>query len=95
MSEFFRGIKNIFKSKPLYNLKKYSVEDVKVHDSKESCWVIVNKNVYDVTKLLNSHSGGFRVLFSYAASDATEAFEKHHNNKHKTILNTYLIGYIG
>ncbi|GAA5978153.1 hypothetical protein JCM21900_004312, partial [Sporobolomyces salmonicolor] len=39
-------------------IKEYSLEEVKQHNSKDDCWVVVNGRVLDVTKFLPDHPGG-------------------------------------
>ncbi|KAH8680960.1 FMN-dependent dehydrogenase-domain-containing protein, partial [Xylariales sp. PMI_506] len=55
--------------------------------SRESCWVIINGIVYDLTSFLDSHPAGPAVILRYAGRDATAAFEPLHP---KGILETYL-----
>jgi L-lactate dehydrogenase (cytochrome) len=40
--------------------------EVARHNSRDSCWIIVKGNVYDVTDYLDSHPGGNRILLNYA-----------------------------
>lgn len=35
-----------------------SLEDVKAHNSRESCWVVIENHVWNVTDFLTSHPGG-------------------------------------
>ena len=35
-----------------------SAQQVTEHNSRESCWVIVSGEVYDVTEFLDDHPGG-------------------------------------
>ena len=37
-------------------LKTYSLEDVKKHNTPESCWFVIHDKVYDVTAFLNDVS---------------------------------------
>ncbi|PHH62235.1 hypothetical protein CDD81_7295 [Ophiocordyceps australis] len=48
------------------------------HSSKESCWVIVHGNAYDVTEFLPEHPGGPAVILKYAGKDATQEYEPIH-----------------
>lgn len=44
----------------------YTMEEVEQHDSKESCWFVVDGKVYDATPFLKEHPGGSKegVLFA-------------------------------
>lgn len=55
-----------------------TVEEVSKHNSEDDCWIIVDDNVYDVTKFLHEHPGGKRVLLKKAGSDATKEFHSLH-----------------
>lgn len=46
------------------------------HKTKDSCWVLVDSKVYDVTKYLEEHPGGAEILLKYAGKDATAEFAK-------------------
>ncbi|KAF8342840.1 FMN-dependent dehydrogenase-domain-containing protein [Cantharellus anzutake] len=48
------------------------------HNSRESCWIIVHGNVYDVTEFLDEHPGGSKIILKYAGKDATEEYEPIH-----------------
>ncbi|KAG7091170.1 hypothetical protein E1B28_010222 [Marasmius oreades] len=52
----------------------FSLEDVAVHNNRDSCWVIINQQVYDVTEFLPEHPGGFSIILKYAGRDATRAY---------------------
>jgi L-lactate dehydrogenase (cytochrome) len=45
-----------------------------MHTSHESCWVIVNGYVYDITYFLDAHPGGATVLLKMAGKDATYTY---------------------
>lgn len=40
---------------------KYSLEEVRKHNGKSSCWLVIHENVYDVTKFMEEVSGDFNV----------------------------------
>lgn len=40
--------------------------DVAKHDSADSCWVIIEGHVYDVTDFLNEHPGGAQSILRLA-----------------------------
>jgi len=52
--------------------------DVAKHNSKESCWVVVNNQVLDVTNFLKDHPGGELAILTFAGRDATEEFNMIH-----------------
>lgn len=43
-----------------------SDQEVAKHDTRNSCWVVVEGNVYDVTGFLESHPGGVSSILKYA-----------------------------
>ncbi|EPQ58989.1 hypothetical protein GLOTRDRAFT_54623 [Gloeophyllum trabeum ATCC 11539] len=51
--------------------KYVSYQDVQKHKSKDSCWVIIEGQVYDTTPILDTHPGGSRAILKYAGEDAT------------------------
>lgn len=51
---------------------------VQNHTSKESCWVILYGNVWDVTDFLPSHPGGANIILKLAGKDATEEYDPIH-----------------
>ncbi|KAG8814621.1 Cytochrome b2, mitochondrial precursor [Serendipita sp. 399] len=55
-----------------------SYEEVKRHNTAESCWVIINGVVYDVTEFLDLHPGGRHVILKAAGTDATRLFTPIH-----------------
>lgn len=48
------------------------------HTSKESCWVILYGNVYDVTDFLADHPGGSKIILKLAGKDCTEEYDPIH-----------------
>ncbi|TKA55417.1 hypothetical protein B0A53_02341 [Rhodotorula sp. CCFEE 5036] len=52
--------------------------EVAKHADKDSLWVIVNGNAYDLTEFAPEHPGGMGILLKYAGKDATEAYEPIH-----------------
>ncbi|KAL6246963.1 hypothetical protein RBB50_006270 [Rhinocladiella similis] len=53
-------------------------DEVAIHDSASSCWVIIGGNCYDVTDMINDHPGGRDAILRYAGKDATEDFTPIH-----------------
>jgi cytochrome b involved in lipid metabolism len=55
--------------------------------------VILDNNVYDVTKYLRFHPGGSRLILQVAGKDATADFLAiHHSKKARRLLDTYWVG---
>lgn len=52
--------------------------EIEKHTSKESCWVVISGQVYDLSGFLAEHPGGARAILKVAGTDATEEFELIH-----------------
>eukprot|EP00913_Durusdinium_trenchii_P000667 g620.t1 len=46
----------------------------RTHNKADDAWIIVDGDVYDVTKFAGVHPGGTQILLEYAGKDATEDF---------------------
>ena len=53
-------------------------EEVKIHNTKKSCWVIVSGKVYDITSFIDSHPGGAAAILRWAGKDGTKEYEIFH-----------------
>jgi cytochrome b involved in lipid metabolism len=49
----------------------YSREQVSKHNKRGDIWIIINDNVYDLSKFQKIHPGGSKILAIYAGQDAT------------------------
>ena len=58
--------------------KTYTAAQVAKHSSASSCWTIVGKNVYDVTKYVAKHPGGASVIKSMCGKDGSAMFRGQH-----------------
>jgi len=78
------------------SLKFYSLKEVEVHNSKESCWSVIRGNVYDLTSWISNHPGGEKAILKICGKDGTQLFEKQHGGKEKPekILSQFEIGKI-
>jgi len=73
-------------------LNIFTEEEIAEHCTKDSLWMIIKDNVYDITAYVSSHPGGERALLKFAGRDGTENVE-YHSPKMLQILNsTYFIG---
>lgn len=55
-----------------------SLQEVRQHNTKEDCWVVIHDKAYDVTDFVDQHPGGAQVILKYAGKDATKAFDPIH-----------------
>ncbi|CAE8603931.1 unnamed protein product [Polarella glacialis] len=51
-----------------------TMEEVAKHSTPQDAWIVVNGDVYDVTKFAKVHPGGGGLLLEYAGKDASEDF---------------------
>uniref|UniRef100_A0A803Y714 Cytochrome b5 heme-binding domain-containing protein n=1 Tax=Meleagris gallopavo TaxID=9103 RepID=A0A803Y714_MELGA len=78
-------------------LQLFTWEEVRIRNgrgpSKEQ-WLVIDRNVYDVSNFSGRHPGGSRVIGHYAGQDATDAFVAFHSDKAlvKKYLKSLLIG---
>ena len=58
--------------KPSTDSPRYiTYEEVQQHKSRESCWVIIDGQVYDATSVLRWHPAGPEPILALAGQDAT------------------------
>ena len=74
--------------------RKVSLDEVKVHNKDEDCWIVIDGKVYDVSVYMGVHPGGKDVLLENAdGKDATEAYEEaDHTKRAKEMLKKYYVG---
>lgn len=76
-------------------LKIYTIDDVVKHNQENDCWIVIEDNVYDISRFLEKHPGGDIILMDYAGKDATEVFlNQGHSKKAKKMLKLYKIGIV-
>ncbi|KAI1102124.1 acyl-CoA dehydrogenase NM domain-like protein [Jackrogersella minutella] len=66
--------------------KTFSKSDVASHNKSDSLWIIVDDDVYDLSKFQDEHPGGKKILTRVAGKDASKPFWKYHN---ESILKKY------
>ncbi|KAH8658359.1 cytochrome b2 [Xylariales sp. PMI_506] len=76
MPEFAHGLSEV--KAPLPELNVVSLAELRRHNKKDDCWVVVHKKVWDVTDFLDEHPGGPQIILSCAGDHATEQFDKVH-----------------
>lgn len=71
----------------------YSLAECAQHRSEKDCWLIIHGKVYDVTKFLDEHPGGYDIVVAASGKDGTEDFEEiGHSTTAKEMLAEYYIG---
>lgn len=71
-------------------------DEVVKHSDETDCWIIVDGQVLDVTRLLSIHPGGTGAITPYCGKDATAAFnEVGHSNKAVGMIANYAVGLFG
>lgn len=71
----------------------YSLAQCAQHRSEKDCWLIIHGKVYDVTKFLDEHPGGYDIVVAASGKDGTEDFEEiGHSTTAKEMLAEYYIG---
>jgi len=61
---------------------QFNWDDVKKHTSNTNGrWIVIENQVYDITRWVKKHPGGSRVIAHYSGQDATEAFRAFHPNE--------------
>jgi len=75
--------------------QEFTMDDVKSHKTRASCWTVVDGMVYDLTHYLPNHPGGDGIVVSkMAGKDGTAAFNSMHDDSEtaKEELKRCLIG---
>src|SRR5687767_12840585 len=75
--------------------KKILMEEVSKHNKEDDLWLVINGNVYDVTKFANEHPGGVDTLVAATGIDGTSDFDGvGHSDDAKKKLAAYKIGVV-
>lgn len=59
--------------------KTFTTNDVASQGKGSALWVIIDEDVYDLTKFQDEHPGGKKILQRVAGKDASKQFWKYHN----------------
>ena len=73
----------------------YTIKEVIEHNKRypKSVWLMANKRVYDVTRMISYHPGGRDILFSKIGRDCTKDY-LFHSKEGRKIWVKYCIGYL-
>jgi len=55
-----------------------SMEEVRKHNSKTDCWVVLYGKAWDLSKFAKAHPGGSKIIFELAGMDGTAQFDPIH-----------------
>ncbi|KAB5554757.1 cytochrome b5-like heme/steroid binding domain-containing protein [Coniochaeta sp. 2T2.1] len=62
--------------------KSFSPAEIAKHKTEaDGVWLIIDGGVYDVTKFMDDHPGGSKILKRMGGKDASKQFWKYHNDK--------------
>ena len=73
---------------------EYTMANVKKNNSAQSCWSLINGNVYNLTQWINSHPGGPAAIRGICGVDGSSSFNGRHSGQSnpKENLAGYLLG---
>lgn len=71
----------------------FSWDEVKKHNKKSDCWLVIDGAVYDVSRWVDRHPGG-EILCVLAGEDATVFFRSSHLANTGPQLNSFRIGHV-
>ena len=67
--------------KPRAPLRKISLAEVAKHNKENDCWIVIGKQVLDLTKFLPDHPGGKKAVLLFAGKNATAEFDMLHKRE--------------
>ncbi len=78
----------------------YSLAEIEKHGSAESCWMIIEGKVYDITRYVDRHPSRPEVLLKYCGKEATQGFNtkdrgRPHSARARRLLEEFYIGRVG
>lgn len=71
-----------------------TLAQVAEHNSRTSCWSVINGNVYDLTSWIPNHPGGEKPILSSCGVDGSARYNQKHGGQAKpaTILGGFKLG---
>ena len=92
------GLQNFQKAQSAAKTAKYiSLDEINQHNKAGDCWIVIHQKVYDVSKYMMQHPGGFKTMLDHSGpgQNATNGFYKvGHSGVAKKIMEKYFIGYL-
>jgi len=86
---------------PTTTTATFTINEVSSHNTVDDCWLIINNNIYGVSKFLGEHPGGASTITPYCGKEATKAFDTQdrgsrggHSSQANQMLADYLVGHI-
>lgn len=70
----------------------YTPEQVRKHCTADDCWITAHGVVYDVTRYVRKHPGGFKSILARAGEDASADFDFHTKFSKNKLWPKYKIG---
>ena len=67
-------------------------DELKKHNKRDDCWVVLKGFVYDVTKYLDIHPGGTHCIVDDAGDDCTADFMERHEWVSPSLIEKVKIG---
>ena len=58
--------------------QKYSLDEIRRHNTATDCWIVIDGKVYDVSKWIKHHPGGLLPLLYSAGQDCSAVFNAFH-----------------
>ncbi|KAM5351919.1 hypothetical protein ACJ41O_004642 [Fusarium nematophilum] len=83
---------------PSRTLPTFTRAEVEAHNSKDSCYVSIGTNVYDVTEFAEDHPGGADLVLDYAGKDVEDILKDADSHTHSEaayeVLDDSLVGFL-
>jgi cytochrome b involved in lipid metabolism len=75
--------------------QRYTLAQVAENNNKDSCWTIIDGNVYDITSYIPNHPGGESDIVKICGKDGSQLFAKpqeHKDGGANNVLSRFKIG---
>ena len=72
----------------------YTMADVRANSTRDKCWTVIDKKVYDLTNWISAHPGREAPILFLCGKDGTNSFKAQHANESNPMarLASYLLG---